>query len=375
MATSRVGGELCEEGIDVAYPQARMDWSAPVDRWVVVKATEGLSHRDAWMTYHVDGARRRGMLTGRYHFHRVADPRTAALHFYNTAGGFEGDALPWTIDDEDGDAVRRLGSRVVLDNVLDLAEELFRLCDRAGLRWPVGPFHYLGAYHYNVPGDRAPIPPGYRADELARLTPWVAAYTTWPREMHSAHGLSGPRPSPLYGYWAVWQYAGGNGRTPGVSVPPGCDRDVMLSTTFARLLAGGGPDPEGDFMADQADRVIEADAAEHAKTRLGMVALSTRTENVTPVVVDPEVARGNPGAQFLVYPPAPGQTKPVRYWIEDLDELAALQEARHANLGAPAVVGGRRDETDTIEARRARAEAFYRLPLVNADAAKTHGVV
>src|SRR5574340_1799825 len=142
-------------GIDVSYWNAGIDWSkvrATGQRFVLVKATEGISYVDPTFDDNWSGAKTAGLLRGAYHFfHPNADPGKQADCYINAvkANGGPGE-LPPIIDIEttDGQTNARIISRAKA------------WLDRVQTAFNRKPMIYSGQYmlqdHFSEPGGGPP---------------------------------------------------------------------------------------------------------------------------------------------------------------------------------------------------------------------------
>lgn len=96
-----VGFEV--RGIDISHYQQKVDWAKlkeaelggnPV-RFVIVKATEGVSIKDNYYKENINKARRMNIITGAYHFFIPgSDPKRQALYYINNVKLLTGDLPP-----------------------------------------------------------------------------------------------------------------------------------------------------------------------------------------------------------------------------------------------------------------------------------------
>lgn len=213
------------EGIDVSYFQGRPDYQVVKDsgrRFVYVKASGGVKGYDPRFDAHVRAALPH-LTVGAYHVLKCEQPiRGQCVNFYDRANGL-GEMrtqLPPAIDFElfgpDGAVPRKeLVPRAL--EALRITEELFS-CTPVLYTYP----WFLKTVLDAAEGDYS---------ELARFPLWYATY--------------GKEPNPP-GPWekvTIWQYAGNNGKCPGVT--GACDLNRFLGTDeeFRRFTG----DPFEDF--------------------------------------------------------------------------------------------------------------------------------
>lgn len=96
-------------GIDISHWQSQnkpaINWPMLKEvarvQYAFIKATEGASARDDFLTTHRNGAKSAGVPHGFYHYARIGDGVQQANHFLNTLGDDTG-ALPLVLDVEEG---------------------------------------------------------------------------------------------------------------------------------------------------------------------------------------------------------------------------------------------------------------------------------
>ncbi len=90
-------------GVDVSHYQGAVDWEELKKqgiKFVYMKATQGEQYVDSMFEQHREGAKKAGMIHGRYHFFDPdADAKKQAEHFIKTVGDLKG-SLPAVIDVE-----------------------------------------------------------------------------------------------------------------------------------------------------------------------------------------------------------------------------------------------------------------------------------
>lgn len=250
-----VGGRDCVLGVDIAVYQPAVDWRAvaAARQFAVIKASggDGGLYVDGQFAAHRSGSA--GLLPrAAYHFLGDGQGDAQADLFVRTTGGYAGFELPPVVDVETYNSGR---SRPSLATVRDFIAELHRSIDR---RWtgptgqPVALVIYTGAPMASSLGP-----------EMAIYDLWLAAYLNpyygnpWNGVTNTASpnvaalGLPDryiPRP---WTSWSAWQFAGGDGGSPGVgNGGTGCDQNVMTVDAFHRLTGGSTTTEGGLTMAD-----------------------------------------------------------------------------------------------------------------------------
>jgi lysozyme len=86
------------DGIDISVNQGRIRWDEmkgkKIPRFIYVKATEGVTHKDACYDRNIAGARKRGIAFGSYHFFRKRDGAQQAKNFIKVVDRKKQDLLP-----------------------------------------------------------------------------------------------------------------------------------------------------------------------------------------------------------------------------------------------------------------------------------------
>ena len=92
-------------GIDVSYWDAGIDWPkvrATGQRYVFVKATEGITYKDSTFKFNWSGAKTAGLLRGAYHFFRCnVDAKKQADYFIEYVKSFKDDHLSYRYHHQD----------------------------------------------------------------------------------------------------------------------------------------------------------------------------------------------------------------------------------------------------------------------------------
>ncbi len=186
-------GVTVTEGIDVSHhngPIAWLDVAAAGQRYVFIKASEGVTVVDTRFALNWAGARAAGLLRGAYHYFRPkSSPIGQADHFFSVVGALDRSDLPPVLDLEERTGwIGTPASRLQLvQQFLDRVEFLFK---RRAVVYTSRSFmnEFLG-------GSRA----------LGGHALWVVDY-----------GQTPPRMPPGWTGWTLWQYAE-QGRVAGVA--------------------------------------------------------------------------------------------------------------------------------------------------------------
>ena len=263
----QVLGRDCVLGIDVSRWQGRIDWPqvAACRQFAYIKASGGDGGVYTDPTYAGNVAASAGLLPrGAYHFLGTGDGAAQADRFLDATGGYPLE-LPPAVDFEPLPGGARPTGAV-------LAGFVDRLHERLGRRWvgptgqPVACLIYTGA---SMAGR---VPDGYDRFDL-----WHAAYMngSYPRATDATAGAApavDQLPSPNRYVidpwrargWSLWQFAGEDGRVPGVA--GGCDQNVATVEWFTRTT-GTPPTTEEDDVGHVNSIDDEAAAAIAAKVQ------------------------------------------------------------------------------------------------------------
>ncbi|MBI5352527.1 MAG: LysM peptidoglycan-binding domain-containing protein [Chloroflexi bacterium] len=179
-------------GNDVSHWNAGIDWPkvrASGQRFVMVKATEGLTYKDDTFKDNWLGAKSAGILRGAYHFFRCnVDAKKQADNFINFVRSLKDDGeLPPVLDLEtnDGMAKEKIVSAVKV--WLDTVEAAFKK----------KPIIYSGQYflqdYLSQPGGGPPA--------------WAKDYPLWLAQYPNQY-TEGMKPFLPRGWfnWTIWQY-------------------------------------------------------------------------------------------------------------------------------------------------------------------------
>jgi GH25 family lysozyme M1 (1,4-beta-N-acetylmuramidase) len=180
-------------GIDVSYWDAGIDWPkvrAAGQRFVFVKATEGVSYKDPTFGGNWAGAKSAGLLRGAYHFYRCnVDAKKQAGHFIDYVRSMEDDGeLPPILDLETNDGMGR-------DKIVPAVKSWL---DRVEAAFGKKPMIYSGKYflqdYFTLPGGGPPS--------------WAKDYPLWLAQYPGQY-VEGSNPYLPKGWftWTFWQYS------------------------------------------------------------------------------------------------------------------------------------------------------------------------
>ncbi len=223
-------------GIDVSNWQGNVDWHAvrgAGNLFAFVKATEGVTFVDRYLTQNRAGMRNAGLvLRGMYHFAHPGRNSAAAeaANFLRTVGPMSDGEVPvLDLEVEGGPATGAW------------AEEWMAIVAQATNRTPI---LYSGAYYL------ADVPTA----GLTQYPLWVAA---WGRNDGSIPSTQ-PRTDRWPG-WTFWQYSS-KGRVPGVAGY--CDVNLFAGNVGELAALGRpptpppSPDPLGDLLRKTVDDLL-----------------------------------------------------------------------------------------------------------------------
>ncbi len=179
-------------GIDVSYWDAGIDWPkvrATGQRFVVAKATEGITYKDPTFDDNWFGAKSAGLLRGAYHFFRCnVDAKKQADYFIDYVRSVKDDGeLPPVLDLETNDGVTK-------DKIVPAAKMWL---DRVESAFGKKPIIYSGQYFLQdflvQPGGGPP--------------PWAKDYPLWLAQYPNQY-VEGSKPYLPKGWfsWTIWQY-------------------------------------------------------------------------------------------------------------------------------------------------------------------------
>lgn len=183
-------------GIDVSHYEPELTWpQAKADgvEWMYTKATEGLTHVDAYLHKHADAAMKAGVYAGAYHFfHASQDGEKQAANFLASVSGMNL-TLPHCLDWEQSSADGMSAGAQIQEALkwLNMVENVTKRPPviyggesfLRELKLPQVFSRYpLWLAHYGVPEQRLVIP-----------TPWPR-YTMWQyTDSESVSGLASGR--------------------------------------------------------------------------------------------------------------------------------------------------------------------------------------
>ncbi len=180
-------------GIDVSYWDAGIDWPkvrATGQRYVFVKATEGITYKDQTFQANWTGAKTAGLLRGAYHFFRCnVDAKKQADYFINYVKSFNDDGdLPHVLDLETNDGSTK-------DKIVKAAKIWLDAVEAAFGKKPI---IYSGQYFLQ---DYLSLPGGGPPD-------WAKDYPLWLAQYPNQY-IEGAQPSLPRGWfsWVFWQYS------------------------------------------------------------------------------------------------------------------------------------------------------------------------
>ena len=180
-------------GIDVSYWDSGIDWPkvrATGQRFVVAKATEGITYKDPTFDDNWYGAKSAGLLRGAYHFFRCnVDAKKQADYFIDYVRSVKDDGeLPPVLDLETNDGIAKEKIVPAVKIWLDRVESAF------GKK----PIIYSGQYFLQdflvQPGGGPP--------------PWAKDYPLWLAQYPNQYA-DGMKPFLPRGWfsWTIWQYS------------------------------------------------------------------------------------------------------------------------------------------------------------------------
>jgi GH25 family lysozyme M1 (1,4-beta-N-acetylmuramidase)/LysM repeat protein len=179
-------------GLDVSYWDAGIDWPkarATGQRFVVAKATEGITYKDPTFNDNWIGAKSAGLLRGAYHFFRCnVDAIKQADYFISYVRSVKDDGeLPPVLDLETNDGVSK-------DKVVPAVKTWL---DRVETAFGKKPIIYSGQYflqdYLSQAGGGPPV--------------WAKDYPLWLAQYPNQY-VEGSSPTLPKGWfsWTIWQY-------------------------------------------------------------------------------------------------------------------------------------------------------------------------
>ena len=261
-----VFGRDCVLGIDVSRWQGAIDWRqvAACRQFAYLKASGGDGGLYTDRTYATNAAATAGLLPrGAYHFLGLGDGATQADRFLDATGGYDGLELPPLVDFEPQPNGTRTPTSVLVGFVDRLHQRLSRRW-RGPTGLPVAATIYTGASMAGL------VPRDFDRFDLHHAAYMNGSYP------NPTAATSGPNPgvdqlaNPArfviapWGTWSLWQFAGEDGRVPGVA--GGCDQNVATVEWFTRTT-GTPPTTEEDDVGHVNSIDDEAAAAIAAKVQ------------------------------------------------------------------------------------------------------------
>jgi lysozyme len=207
---SIVGADVSEYQGDISFGQVKASGKVG---FMYLKATEGLTLRDAKYSEYHDGAKVNAIPTGAYHFlHFATDPVAQANHFLAAISGREGELLPM----------------VDVEN----ASESSAVMSAASMVGRLGAF--VDTVDEKLRGKRILIYTGYdfwkmnmgSSDSFAGHPLWTAAYCEPPAPV-----------APGWGKSTIWQNTDSLS-VPGIVNP--VDGDILLSGLLLDIMRSNG---------------------------------------------------------------------------------------------------------------------------------------
>ena len=172
-------------GIDISRHNGEIDFNKVADSgidFVIIKASEGISHRDSLFSKNFEGARRAGIKTGAYHFFRFDKEGVGqAVNFLEAVGEKEPD-MNLAIDVEAAGNPKNIPVETVKERLQSMVEYLNLLGYRVMIYT-----NNDGYYDYI-----ADVLPGYPL--------WICRF----------------KENPINAEWTLWQYDH-HGKVPGIT--------------------------------------------------------------------------------------------------------------------------------------------------------------
>jgi lysozyme len=177
----KAGREKEMLGVDVSNNQGRVDWGALARdgvKFAWVKATEGRTYRDSYLTTNREGAKAAGIVVGAYHYARpdLNNALQEAENFLAVAKPMRGELLP-VLDFEESKAAR-LGARALQDWALAWLGAVEKEVGAAPI------FYTYPSYLYSTLAG---------AGSLRAFPLWLAAYGPNDGRQHAVQEPSGFR--------------------------------------------------------------------------------------------------------------------------------------------------------------------------------------
>jgi len=237
-------------GIDVSYWDSGIDWPkvrATGQRFVIAKATEGITYKDPTFDDNWFGAKSAGLLRGAYHFFRSnVDAKKQADYFINYVKTVKDNGeLPPVLDLETNDGVSKEKIVPAVKIWLDRVESAF------GKK----PIIYSGQYFLQdylvVAGGGPPT--------------WAKDYPLWLAQYPNQY-VEGMKPFLPRGWfnWIIWQYSD-KGRVNGINASADMN---LFNGTLEELYRFAGAD-----IPDQAPKmhtVVKSDNFESIANAYGV---------------------------------------------------------------------------------------------------------
>lgn len=200
----RVWSQQLPRGIDVARYQTKIDWAAVARfaAFAIVKATDGLG-RDPLFARNYPAAKAAGLLVGAYHWFKPGGSIEAqAQNIFRAVGRLAPGSLPVALDVERDD-VGPDGKLNTSDDVKATDAQVEELAARVEELTGKRPLVYSYRFYLDDRNIEVPSCPLWHAEYVADQPPTLA---------------------PGWSSWTFHQYAGNNGRFPGVVGPVDLNR-------------------------------------------------------------------------------------------------------------------------------------------------------
>ncbi len=198
-------------GIDVSHYQGQVNWAtvkAAGVAFAFAKATDGLTHPDAFFSANWSGIKNAGLVRGAYHFFRPAQDAAAQAQTFLQAVALQSGDLPPVLDVENADGVS--------NNVLQSGVQTWLETVRA--QTGVTPIVYASPGFWNQ----------HMNSNFGSYPLWVAQY-----------GVQTPKIPNGWTDWKFWQYSQ-SGHVNGVN--GAVDLDYFQGTTDdLAAFVGGAP--------------------------------------------------------------------------------------------------------------------------------------
>jgi len=240
-------------GVDVSYWDSGIDWPkvrATGQRFVIIKATEGITYTDPTFGHNWTGAKSAGLLRGAYHFfHCDIDAAKQADYFINAVkAANDNGELPMALDLETNNGLTNIKIVPMVKIWLDAVETAF------GRK----PIIYSGQYflqsYLSVAGGGPP--------------PWAKDYSLWLAQYPNQY-TPGMQPALPRGWfnWTIWQYSD-KGDVNGINAK--ADLDLFNGTLQDLYTFAGVPIPSDQTTTPKSYTVAAGDSFESIANKFGV---------------------------------------------------------------------------------------------------------